>query len=513
VLIDCIRTTTSPQVRNNALLLVSALANVAPELILHSVMPVFTFMGTNVMRQEDEFSTHVVQKTMESVIPRLVQSLHKSKTDPLIGVSELLLSFAAAFEHIPSQRRLGVYTSLVDKVNPALYLFAFLAILLEKYPNNPRVLQFAIEITSQYDVQTQLKMVDRYMAILLDAWKPKPTISATVLSADEKPNAERINVNLFPLVPAVLGAEGLVLKMSKALGQGGEGSIAVRTLYAQILEQILVLSDKIKSRNRLELLSMQALDASLGLVPVTEMVNTLEMLLSRVENRNRMQVLRSFEYRLDNKKVDVQAAQTSCLGFLTRLVTIINESSDEALNVAAVSCIDRIVERFGKKDVAVVLKSARVIAGDTCLDTKNINLRVASLLCLATMVEAAADTLVPIVPTAFSKAMDSLHYSISKGTENASLHNAACSLLVALLLYVPWMLASPDLDRLLKGWHESANAEMGEECNETRIEAMKLMPHQIEAKACFTVLDMTWESAMASGPIVSPSKAGCVEVY
>lgn len=66
VLIDCIRSTTSPQVRNTALLLVSALANVIPELILHSVMPIFTFMGANVLRQEDDFSTYVVKQVCET---------------------------------------------------------------------------------------------------------------------------------------------------------------------------------------------------------------------------------------------------------------------------------------------------------------------------------------------------------------------------------------------------------------------------------------------------------------
>lgn len=48
--------------RNSALLLVSALAKVTPELILHSIMPVFTFMGANVLRQDDEYSAYVVKQ-------------------------------------------------------------------------------------------------------------------------------------------------------------------------------------------------------------------------------------------------------------------------------------------------------------------------------------------------------------------------------------------------------------------------------------------------------------------
>ena len=62
VLIDCIRTTTNPQVRNSALLLVSALAKVTPESVLHSIMPIFTFMGANVLRQDDDFSAYVIEQ-------------------------------------------------------------------------------------------------------------------------------------------------------------------------------------------------------------------------------------------------------------------------------------------------------------------------------------------------------------------------------------------------------------------------------------------------------------------
>jgi len=49
-------------VRNTALLLVSALAAVVPELILHSVMPIFTFMGADVLHRDDDFSAYVVKQ-------------------------------------------------------------------------------------------------------------------------------------------------------------------------------------------------------------------------------------------------------------------------------------------------------------------------------------------------------------------------------------------------------------------------------------------------------------------
>lgn len=195
-------------------------------------------------------------QTMESVIPRLVQSLHKRKDGPLVGVSELLLSFAAAYEHIPPQRRLDLFGSLVDKTGPADYLFALITILLDKYPNDRSVVRFASDLTSRYSVKTRLEvmilkklhvdcsnvlqMVKRYLALILDARKTKPTFSKSLLQLDDVDVAIS---NLLPLAPAVLGDANMILKVSRRLSDGGEDAANIRALFANILEDTFILSD------------------------------------------------------------------------------------------------------------------------------------------------------------------------------------------------------------------------------------------------------------------------------
>lgn len=61
-LIACVRTSTNPQVHNRSLLLLSAFAEIVPDLILNHVMPIFAFMGANVFRQDDEYSAHVIDR-------------------------------------------------------------------------------------------------------------------------------------------------------------------------------------------------------------------------------------------------------------------------------------------------------------------------------------------------------------------------------------------------------------------------------------------------------------------
>jgi U3 small nucleolar RNA-associated protein 10 len=64
LIIDCVRTSESPAVQNTALLLVAGLSVLVPELVLHSVMPIFTFMGASVLRKDDAYSSHVVDQVL-----------------------------------------------------------------------------------------------------------------------------------------------------------------------------------------------------------------------------------------------------------------------------------------------------------------------------------------------------------------------------------------------------------------------------------------------------------------
>lgn len=95
---------------------------------------------------------------MDSVIPRLMESLRKRSKDSLAGVSELLLSFAAAFEHVPARKRLGLFQSLMDMIGADEYLFALLILLEDKFPRNNRVLQFSVDLLDCYEAQTQFEV-------------------------------------------------------------------------------------------------------------------------------------------------------------------------------------------------------------------------------------------------------------------------------------------------------------------------------------------------------------------
>jgi len=214
-------------------------------------------------------------------------------------------------------------------------------------------------------------------------------------------------------------------------------------------------------------------------------------------------VLRSFQYRLNDRNLDQRSSQTAYLTLLPQLVSIVETSVEVLLRHTAIACLDRITEKFGKKDAAAVVDTAKIIAGESCLGAAEGSLRIISLQCLATMVEATGDAFISVIPKALPIAISHLETSIGEDTEDPSLHNAVYSLIGALLLYVPWAVTGADLDRLLTVSYRSANAIMGEECDRSRAEVLSLVAKQVEAKEYFAVLDRTWTAAMVEGPPVS----------
>ena len=59
---DCVRTNSSLQVQNTAITLIASLASWMPGLVIHAIMPIFTFMGNTLLRQSDDYSSYVIDE-------------------------------------------------------------------------------------------------------------------------------------------------------------------------------------------------------------------------------------------------------------------------------------------------------------------------------------------------------------------------------------------------------------------------------------------------------------------
>jgi U3 small nucleolar RNA-associated protein 10 len=502
LLVDCVQKTASPQVQNAALLLIASLADTAPELVLHSVMPIFTFMGSSVLRQNDEYSAHVIKQTIAQVIPPLIASLRKQKGGPVLGSAELLLSFIAAYEHVPAHRRKGLYTSLVQTLGAEDFLFAVLAMLADKYNVTENIKAFTVDLASSFPVDVQLQSAIKYLDLTADVLKPKPTVSAALLSAADSanPDVNRTALIQLTLLPHLLSEKRLIDQTGRMLQRNDEESAHVRDLYATLLEDILKLADTVKSDKKLHNACGNVLEAVLGLLSTAEFVKSVESLLDRTNTELRHKILRSLEVRVDQERIGNVAARNAILAFLPQLTAIIRESKDVLYKHIAVSCVDKICEKYGKKDLEAVAVAAETIAGEQCLGQSDERLQVMSLLCLASLVDILREGIVPVLPVAIPQALGYLEEAVAG--EQEKLHNAAYSFIAALVEHMPYMITGGYLDRLLQISNKSAEAEFDVEADEARLACLDLAAKQIEAKSMFTALQKNWAVAAQTGVLV-----------
>ncbi|TFK37695.1 hypothetical protein BDQ12DRAFT_685121 [Crucibulum laeve] len=158
ILVELIRVADNPQTFHQALLLIANLARLAPESVLHNVMPVFTFMGSNVFHRDDTYSFRVVQQTIDGIVPVMVHSLkqaHPQLIDLYIGSREFIRVFTDAANHIPRHRRNNFFAHLVDVLGVKDFLPPVCMLLVEKVASRV-IRQTADDIPSSLALPTAL---------------------------------------------------------------------------------------------------------------------------------------------------------------------------------------------------------------------------------------------------------------------------------------------------------------------------------------------------------------------
>ncbi|KAG7207619.1 hypothetical protein KM043_009240 [Ampulex compressa] len=117
----CIRTSRNPQTHHHALLvLVELLKIVDVRCALHTIMPIFTFMGSSVVRQDDAYSMQIISKTIETVVP-IVNAAKDER-----HACEVLRTFIVSLPDIPEHRRTLLFAKLLQLLDNHLHLYYLL---------------------------------------------------------------------------------------------------------------------------------------------------------------------------------------------------------------------------------------------------------------------------------------------------------------------------------------------------------------------------------------------------
>lgn len=505
LLVNCIQKSSSPVVQNAALLLIANLATTAPSLVLHSVMPIFTFMGASVLRQNDDYSAHVVSQTIKEVVPPLIASLRKGQRSPLAGASDILVSFTTAYEHVPTHRRPNLFLALVETLGPKDFLFALISMLVNRYDASDDLLQFSAELIDNFSIDVQLETLVKLLDLIADLFKSKPGLSATLLGVGEdgeNKDASKVALRQLTAFPNLLSSKKLVSQIARLEDRDDMEAAEIRSTYASLLENILLLSDTVKANKPLRNKCGVALANLLNLLSIGEFIKAVENLLDRPNLTLRHKVLKALEARVESESNNDADARIALLTFLPQLTAAIRESEDIRYKHTAVTCVDKIAEKYGKKDIEAVVAAASTIAGEHCLGQDEKLLRTMALLCLTSLVDVLQDAIVPVLPLAVPHAIAYLEQSLDAAALDEELHSASYGILAALAEHLPYML-STYMDDILRISNKSATTSLETETNSNRVLCLEVLAKKMDAKEMLTSLDGNWESALSAGPLVS----------
>ncbi|NXU18448.1 HEAT1 protein, partial [Pardalotus punctatus] len=214
LIVQCIRISKMPQTHHHALLLLGAVAGMFPDKVLHNIMPIFTFMGANVLRLDDTYTFQVINKTVQMVIPALIQAEDSDLSESLGSVEEVVIKiirvFVDALPHVPEHRRLPILSQLITTVGGDKFLWVLLVLLFEQYvtktvttPSTDKdaVLEadteFWISICCEFNVRSQFQSVMKIIQYLTELPENKEDDPGTKKSRTCKTNPKNEDGQLF----------------------------------------------------------------------------------------------------------------------------------------------------------------------------------------------------------------------------------------------------------------------------------------------------------------------------
>ncbi|KAF2986080.1 hypothetical protein EK904_013715 [Melospiza melodia maxima] len=192
LIVRCIRYSKMPQTHHHALLLLGAVAGIFPDKVLHNIMPIFTFMGANVLRLDDTYTFQVINKTVQMVIPALIQAEDSDLSESSGSVEEVVIKiirvFVDALPHVPEHRRLPILSQLITTVGGDKFLWVLLVLLFEQYVTKTVTATPSTDKIVEYEEPEVLQELEQ--RLLEEVLQYINTVASSVEGNVDKPTAK-----------------------------------------------------------------------------------------------------------------------------------------------------------------------------------------------------------------------------------------------------------------------------------------------------------------------------------
>lgn len=405
ILVSAIRNAQSPQLQNKLLLVVAALASLSSETILHSVMPIFTFMGAHSIRQDDGFTTQVVEKTILTVVPALLESKSTTQNDE---INFLLISFTTALQHVPKHRRVKLYSTLIKALGANSAIGSFFFLIAQQYSNHMQafklgearnIVDFAKSFLTSFNVYEELNGLFNYFGLLgrlaavTNDDDAKKKLQSDALFANgilNSTNSELFTLiqNSFDFVDKVIqeddsgyynSAGNFKLRVYSTLideNEDVEYRTAIRGRFGSVMENILSFINNIDTifkqagdeerENKAEVKKtlFNLLGNVLNMLPIKDFIDSVLPLLVKTANNDiKYHLALVIETKFEVESLDSAPIAQSVVESLMERVLVEKES----INVCQVmlNTIGVLIGKFGQRfDNGVVTKALTLTTKD-----------------------------------------------------------------------------------------------------------------------------------------------------
>ncbi|KAF7501801.1 hypothetical protein DV113_000134 [Geotrichum candidum] len=535
ILVSCIRSSSSQQVQNRFLLLVANLASLDSDIVLHSVMPIFTFMGANTIRQDDEFSAHVIQQTITQVIPALLSNQKESNVG---DVDFLLLSFVAAFAHIPRHRRVRLFSTLVKTLGSSSALHSLIFLLGQKYfeakqkrksVDAKSLLQFAESFFRSFTVSEQFLTIRNFLDLI-------NLIPVHELTEEERetgsPFTQRqifnsivgystsnllsLRSTLIQYLASIITNENIIsdipsLRVSTAVlfKEASAEQEAVNDISVQIIKNTLqTLSDLRKKEEKDSLAPVinsyhLILDSFLELLPINIFVHVFQNILLVSDNeKTRQQSVSLLRSKFELESASDEDAKAAALTAFSVLVELVSQDLSKAIVQQAFNSLEVVILKLGNDfEPKQLLKLLDLVVGTRGLLNDDVEIVVSSVSVISSIFSVLGARAIgyfgKVIPVLFKKFEESLpkgdEEQDEETKENSELIQLATFGLVAgLVKRIPAFMNS-SLVSIFKLIFLSTVSVA------TRQTLIENVAGSMDAKAVLQALTETWTYAVKSG--------------
>ncbi|GAA5979224.1 hypothetical protein JCM11641_001966 [Rhodosporidiobolus odoratus] len=425
--LDFMRSSVNPQTYHQSLLLLSRLGPLVPDQLVQNIMPIFTFMGANVLQRDDAYSLRVVDQTLDNIVPALVKALQKSASgrDGLLNeLKELLRAFTDAAQHVPRHRRINLFVRLVETLGAKDFMSAVAMLLVDKAGKVDES-ALPLALTEHFGVEVQFaaltQVVDEVARLVnLEVSFLQSSPDESVLPA----KAKEQSLSLLTFLAYALESKQLLSKVDSARTAGSEEvDTSLSSLVRSLLDLSSATSPSFSSADVVALSSAAdyAVQAAVALMSTKSFSDALLWLLELADPAIQPRAFALLRTRLPHVKPTRRGDLTTAIVAVVEKVLGVLSSADAAEEdvQSALDTLATIADSTLAAEDAALAKTVPQLVELAKDGEKSRASRIAALGVIRRLTTRLGPRLIPLVARLVPFALDLLQEEAQAGAEAA----------------------------------------------------------------------------------------------